>query len=61
MFERSYQNHRKKGGFRSGRSIIDTVFCSRQLQEKCTEQNMPLYVVLVDFSKILELVFGKFF
>ena len=29
-------------GFRSGRSTMDMVFSLRQIQEKCTEQNMPL-------------------
>ena len=32
------------------------VFCLRQLQQKCTEQNMPLYVVFVDFSKAFDTV-----
>ena len=32
-------------GFRSGRSTMDIIFCLRQTQEKCVEQNMPLYVV----------------
>ena len=32
------------------------VFCLRQIQEKCTEQNTPLYVVFVDFSKAFETV-----
>lgn len=43
-------------GFRSGRSTIDMVFCLRQVMEKCTEQNMPLYVVFVDFSKAFDTV-----
>ena len=43
-------------GFRSGRSTIDMVFCLKQVQEKCTEQNMPLYVVFVDFSKAFDTV-----
>ena len=32
------------------------VFCLKQVQEKCTEQNMPLYVVFVDFSKAFDTV-----
>ena len=27
------------------------ICCIRQLQEKCTEQDRPLYMVFVDFSK----------
>ena len=27
------------------------IFCLRQLQEKCIEQDRPLYMVFVDFSK----------
>ena len=50
-------------GFRSGRSTMDMVFCLRQLQEKCTEQNMPLYLLISvrHLTLFLELVFGKFF
>ena len=43
-------------GFRSGRSTMDMIFCLRQVQEKCIEQNMPLYVVFVDFSKAFDTV-----
>ena len=32
-------------GFRAERSTIDMVFSLRQLQEKCREQHMPLYIV----------------
>ena len=32
------------------------IFCLRQLQEKCTEQDRPLYIVLVDFSKAFHTV-----
>ena len=27
------------------------IFCLRQLQEKCIEQDGPLYIVFVDFTK----------
>ena len=27
------------------------IFCLRQLQEKCTELDRPLYIVFVDFTK----------
>ena len=30
-------------GFRSNRSTVDMIFCLRQLQEKCIEQDRPLY------------------
>ena len=43
-------------GFRSNRSTVDMIFCLRQLQEKCTEQNRPLYIVFVDFTKAFDTV-----
>ena len=38
-------------GFRSGRGTMEMIFCLRQTQEKCIEQNMPLYAVFIDFTK----------
>ena len=32
------------------------IFCLRQLQEKCNEQDRPLYMVFVDFSKAFDTV-----
>ena len=32
------------------------IFCLRQLQEKCNDQERPLYIVSVDFSKALDTV-----
>ena len=32
------------------------IFCLRQLQEKCIEQNRPLYTIYVDFSKAFDAV-----
>ena len=32
------------------------IFCLRQLQEKCTEQDRPLYMVFVDFTKAFDTV-----
>ena len=43
-------------GFRSNRSTIDMVFSLRQIQEKCTEQNMEMYVVFIDFTKAFDTV-----
>ena len=43
-------------GFRSNRSTVDMIFCLRQLQEKCTEQDRPLYIVFVDFTKAFDTV-----
>jgi len=45
-----------KCGFRGGRSAMDMVFNLRQIQEKCTEQNMTLYAVFGDFSKAFDTV-----
>jgi hypothetical protein len=43
-------------GFRSGRGTIDMVFSARQLQEKCREQNMDLFVVFIDLVKAFDSV-----
>ena len=43
-------------GFRSGRRTMDMIFSRRQVQEKCLEQNMPLYAVFIDFSKEFDTV-----
>ena len=43
-------------GFRAKRSTIDMVFSIRQLQEKCREQNMPLYIAFIDLTKAFDLV-----
>ena len=32
------------------------VFSLKQIQEKCVEQNMPLYMVFVDFTKAFDTV-----
>ena len=32
------------------------IVCLKQLQEKCTEQDRPLYMVFVDFSKTFDTV-----
>ena len=43
-------------GFRAGRSTIDMDFSLRQLQEKCREQQMPLYIAFIDLTKAFDLV-----
>lgn len=43
-------------GFRSERSTVDMIFASRQLQEKCQEQQMDLYMVFVDLTKAFDSV-----
>ena len=43
-------------GFRAERSTLDMVFSLCQLQEKCREQQMPLYVAFIDLTKAFDLV-----
>ena len=43
-------------GFRGNRSTVDMIFCLRQLQEKCIEQDRPLYMVFIDFSRAFDTV-----
>ena len=43
-------------GFRDNRSTVDIICCLRQLQEKCIEQDRPLYMVFVDFSKAFDTI-----
>ena len=43
-------------GFRSARSTIDMVFSLRQVQEKCVEQQKPLYIVFIDLTKAFDYV-----
>ena len=38
-------------GFRKDRGTIDIIFTARQLQEKCQEQNVDLYMTFVDLIK----------
>ena len=35
---------------------MDMIFCLRQLQERCIEQERPLYIVFVDISKAFDTV-----
>ena len=43
-------------GFRAERSTIYMIFSLRQLQEKCREQHMPLYLAFIDLTKAFDLV-----
>ena len=43
-------------GFRAERSTVDMVFSLHQLQEKCREQQMPLYIAFIDLTKAFDLV-----
>ena len=46
-------------GFRAKRSTVDMIFSVRQLQEKCREQQMPLYIAFIDLTKAFDLVSRK--
>ena len=41
-------------GFRKDRGTIDMIFIARQLQEKCQEQNVDLYMAFVDLTKAFD-------
>ena len=43
-------------GFRGNRSTVDMLYCLRQLQEKCFEQDRPRYMVFVDLSEAFDTV-----
>lgn len=43
-------------GFRRNRGTVDMIFAARQLQEKCREQNKPLYAVFIDLTKAFDTV-----
>ena len=43
-------------GFRKDRGTIDMIFTARQLQEKCQEQNIDLYMTFVDLTKAFDTV-----
>ena len=45
--------------FRKDRGTIDMVFTVRQLQEKCQEQNMDLYMSFVDLTKAYSQSWGS--
>ena len=41
-------------GFRPGRGTCDMIFVARQLQEKCREQHVGMYMAFVDLSKAFD-------
>ena len=41
-------------GFRKGHGMIDMIFATRQLQEKCQEQHHDLYTMFVDLTKTFD-------
>ena len=43
-------------GVRAGRSTVDMIFSLRQLQEKCRDQQQPLFIAFVDLTKAFDLV-----
>ena len=43
-------------GFRKDRGTIDMIFTTRQLQEKCQEQNVDLFMTFVDLTKAFDTV-----
>ena len=43
-------------GFRKDRGTIDMIFTARQLQEKCQEQNVDLFMTFADLTKAIDKV-----
>ena len=43
-------------GFRKDRGTVDMIFTARQLQEKCQEQNVDLYMTFDDLTKAFDTV-----
>ena len=54
--ERSVLLPESQCGFRKNRGTIDMIFTARQLQEKCQEQNVDLYMSFVDLTKAFDTV-----
>ena len=44
-------NPKSQCGFRSGKSTVDMIISVRQLQEKCREQQQPLYLAFANLTK----------
>ena len=47
---------KRQYGFRKDRGTKDMIFTARQLQEKCQEQNVDLYITFVDRIKAFDTV-----
>ena len=43
-------------GFCPGHSMVNMIFSVRQVQEKCTEQNLDLYSIFIDLTKAFDTV-----
>ena len=43
-------------GFRKDRGTIDIIFTAKQLQEKCQEQNLDLFMPFVDLTRAFDTV-----
>ena len=43
-------------GFRKNRGTVDMIFASKQVQERCREQNKDLYILFVDLTKAFDTV-----
>ena len=43
-------------GVKPGKSTLDMIFVVTQLQEKCLQQNMPFFSVLIDLTKAFDTV-----
>ena len=54
--ERSGRLPESQCGFRKNSGTINMIFTARQLQEKCQEQNVDLYMTFVDLSKAFDTV-----
>ena len=54
ILERSGLLPESQCGFRKNRGTTDIIFTARQLQEKCQEQNVDLYMTFVDLTKAID-------
>ena len=55
-FEQSGLQPESQCGFKKDRGTVDMIFAARQLQEKCQEQNMDLYMTFVDLTNAFDTV-----